>query len=162
MRLEFKDILLDAYDKNLEERQLITVNTKVSKEVFDKIVNLRFDLQGDYIPVQINGVEHVMRFGAIYYSEHEEYNKVQLTFVFKEYDEADPGTVNFVNNETKITLSKYVSELRVINEKLLNLLLEKGVLTEEEKKDIFNLTKKEVHLKSIELHKVKDIDDYTL
>lgn len=149
------------YATYIEEERHITFNAKLSKDDFNQLLNYRYDMNGSFFPVMVDKEEHLMRFGAVAYSEHEEFNKVQATLVYKESD-LNEEDKEYVLNVKPYNVDNEVSKLRLINEKLLNILLDKGILSDQDKTDLLNLSKREVHLKSVELYKVSDLDEYQI
>jgi hypothetical protein len=163
MIIHFNDMTLEASNFLQEEDGgYIAFNSNVTSEDFEKIVNMRFDLDNNFISVRFNGSEQLMRFGAIAFSKHEDIVKIQVNFVNKTYEGMHKKTEKYAFSEKEYNVDRYVTELRLLNEKLMNLLLEKGIISETEKANIQTSTKKERHRKAIEFFEVDDIDDYEL
>jgi hypothetical protein len=163
MVIQFNNMALEVINFfQDEDGGYITINSKVSEEDFEKIVHMKFNLNNSYIPVKLNENDLLMRFGAVSFSKHEDTVKIQVSFVNKEYEGTYKETEKYALDEKKYTVERYVTELRLVNEKLMNLLMEKGILTATEKEIIQTITEKERFRKAIEFFEVDDIDDYEL
>lgn len=123
------------WEEEDENNYTLTVDAKISVEAYKRLTELRLNAAKhvNYFDVMINDYIKMMRFGRVMYSEHDSYIKIRLTLVEKNYKEdgdkhyAEPGREHLLET---------VSQLQLTNRKLVQLLQEKGLLSEEEAESI--------------------------
>ncbi|WP_077624311.1 hypothetical protein [Sediminibacillus massiliensis] len=157
-KLIINGVRLEPYSLHENHAQSqITFHAKLTKEEYHQLTDLRLNIAKSkgYFDVILNSFIKVMRFGKIVYSEHDDYVKVRATLIEQDYTgqrNAIPATEN---------LRQSVSELELTNKKLILLLQEKGLLTDEELIAVHTHSKEEILANGFPFYQVSDIDYYS-
>ncbi|SDK35479.1 hypothetical protein [Sediminibacillus albus] len=154
-----KGIPLQAYKWKEEQldQYTLTINTKINKEDYLKLTELRQDAgnKANYFDVMIADYVKIMRFGKIIYSDHGKFVKMRAALVEKDYSKE----LEDIHHPEKEDLLETVAHLKLTNDKLMNLLQSKGLLTEEELNEI-KLSTVDEKSEAFELYRVEDVDFY--
>lgn len=160
--MEVKPYALDERDK---EESVFTFNFKADSNQFKKfidfLVNVDTNKEEQYFQVLVDDEPLTMRFGMVGYSEHEEYNKVQAVLVDKKLDDNDDSET-YIHQMKSHNLGKGYVRQKLMIEKLLSILKENQLISDEQEKHIYDVSEKDVASEIIKLYKVKDVDDYAV
>ncbi|ADU30347.1 hypothetical protein [Evansella cellulosilytica] len=153
-----------ALKEDEDDVLILLVKFKLSATEFSEFREFEKNIHfGDnkYFNVVYNTDNYAMRFGTVGYSVHEELYKVYAVLVQKEYDESEYRQRKRHLHEVKtINEEICISNLKIINERLLSLLHEKEVLTKDEINTISNISDEDNYIDRLDMYKVNDIDDY--
>ncbi|MFL0505532.1 hypothetical protein ACH0B5_07285 [Ureibacillus sp. 179-F W5.1 NHS] len=143
----------------MEDGLLIITDSYVSKNNFLEFLEVyrKFNKPGSYFETQISEKIFNGRFGQLLYSKNSNQNgyDVRLNFVDCKFDEQNENeTPNFtdkviMNNLRYRNLSKTILRQEIIINKLLDLLLEKELITGAEKEKITNIEEEEINYLSL-------------
>lgn len=163
--LEIEGKHLETYNISQEiSNKAIVINAKavVTKEQFEEINQLKCENE-KYFSVIRTGIDDVplrMRFGRNLWSEKDGIIKLSLVLVEEEYDKEKEPFHGFAEPELSIAIRK-IKQLESINERLMNVLLNNKLITQEEKNEIEKkLTIEELKKKHYLYDKVEDVDKW--
>lgn len=141
------------------ERYVLTFDARLTNEQFERLTVLRLNTAKDRenFDVIINDYLKLMHFNEVLYSQHEDYVKVRATLIEKNDSSSED---RYLEDPSKENMLETIAELKLINEKLLGLLLEKDVVTEEEVSQITFQSEEEVYSNRFRFYEVEDIDLY--
>lgn len=141
------------------EAYVLTIDARLTKEQFERLTLLRLNTAEERknFDVVINDYLKQMYFSEVLYSQHGEYVKVRITLVEKENEE-EPN--RYLEEPGRENMLETLAALKLTNEKLLALLMEKGVLTEAEVSEAARHTGEELYSNKFRLLEVDDVDYY--
>jgi hypothetical protein len=170
-------LLSQVEELNLESLQIadLTVNPYKYREEFSQdslICNFCFDIDAEtyknvrnlplYFPVVRKGISdepRTMRFGQVLWaSEDEQKYRIRTTLVEESYDKSRIGHGFFEPMLTNMMEQLVVTTLRLT--KLLDLLESKGLVSEEEKKNVFEVPDSERKDRRELFYQIRDFDKW--
>lgn len=156
--LVLRDIEVHPYDykERLEGGLRIDAKIKLSLEMKERFLDLLKG--GGYFPVIRRGIQaepREMRFGAVYWSAHEDVTKYDLVLVERTPADEAPTTPWDLPGESARAYLAFEIALR---RELFALLKDKGVLSEEEIANLRERAEQQEWLVRNEFFRVKDVD----
>lgn len=163
--VEFKGIRIQPYSITQELSNnaiIINLKTSITQEQLKKINELQVERE-KYFEVKRLGIDDsplLMRFGRNLWSKKDDELKMALVLVEKEYDKEQENFHGLAEPQLSIAI-KQIEQLKAVNMRLLSLLLDKQVISTDEKFSIEEeLTLDERKQQSYLYDQVNDIDDW--
>lgn len=159
--LKIDDFIIKPYDYShyYENGIVVQAKVKLTKEEMDKLNNLK-DKDGyfDVIRQNISSKSIKMRFGQLLWSEHNDFFKVDLSLVEDCYDKFNKPMILFEPDMSNI--KDMLAYEKNLNNELINLLLNKEIISEFEIEDIKLRAKNNLKDTYRLFYKVKDVDTF--
>ena len=164
--LRFESLVLKPYNVKQElSEEAIIIEAKVvlDKKDMDEINQLRCDMERQYFSVVRGGVSDEpirMRFGRNLWSQNNGKYKMMMTLVEEIYDKKKDDLHGFCEPELGIAMRKII-ELYEINNRLLSMLTENALISDDQKNKVLKaMDKMEINKGLYVFDCVKNIDEW--
>jgi hypothetical protein len=162
----FNEITIAPYEYSEEEEDdalIINLRANVNDEQFKKIRKGLFEQSCEksisYFTVKRDDlIEKTMRYGQPIWSKNENEYNISLVLVENTYDK-EPKRQLQINDPDFSNLRELSATNEIILNNLLQILIDKNILSETEKNSIKNISLEDLFNARFELKKVKNIDD---
>ena len=161
-KIVINDIMVEPYlygesiEKSSGNALEIQSAAEISKDTWQKIYDTD---PGEYFPVIRQGIseeEKQMRFGQILWSEYGDNIKCCFILIEKIYDDFNKP-ISFLDPQVPNIKTNLLETIKIV-ENLLNLLSDKAVITNEEKKLVKSVNEEEINV--LAFNKVRDLDKF--
>lgn len=135
-------IVIKPYDVKHElsdDAVIINMKAEVSPDVFERVNTLNFREGQDYFDVIRTGIDNEpikMRFGHNVWSRKDDVIKMGIVLVEDVYDKGEDTTNNGFGEPELSMAIKYIKYLKAMNERLLNILEQKAIISEAQRLEI--------------------------
>lgn len=164
--IEFEGITFKPYEISQEISQdavIIDAKVIVTSKQFCLINKLKYECEEIYFPVKRIGISDTpmqMRFGRNLWSKTDDTIKMSLILVEEAYDEDNEKFWKSAEPELSIAI-KQLQQLKAVNTRLLGVLVDNNLITEEQKTSIQKeLSVEELRKEQYLFDYVKDVDDW--
>jgi hypothetical protein len=153
------------YEEDIDEGALvISARVHVSRELGQALRALwsekrRGDQYFEVTRVGRDEQPRTMRFGALFWSQHDDREKHDVTLVDRSYDKEGPKE-RYPDPPAEMKQTRYVIQLREQVDALLALLVERGVISQQAADGIREVPEERQYEGFVELRRVNDIDDW--
>lgn len=159
--LEICDLMLNPYEveQNYDNGITMRASVRVNEDELNKIREIQY--RNDYFSVIRHGISEKrisMRFGKNVWSEHEGMYKVKLILIEECYDSDNNYRASY--DPELPNMKRMLAYQKDLNDRLITLLLSKGIVSEEEIENIRVQAKNNYNETNELFYKVKDIDKY--
>lgn len=160
-------VIVEPYDVKHElsdDAVIINMKAEVSPDIFERINALNFREGQDYFDVIRTGIDDEplkMRFGHNVWSRKNDVIKMGIVLVEDVYDEGtDMANSGFGEPELSMAI-KYIKSLKAMNERLLNILEQKEIISEAQRLEIQTPLTLDERLQTHYLFReVRDLDEW--